>query len=194
MKRAKWILAALTAGTILSAGSGQALAYFTTYTEARGGYPVFLGDQTEITEEFSDWTKFVTIHNEADSKEPVWIRVKAYSTYDLIFEGADWSAGDEGYYYYARPVEAGQDTGVLSVKIGRLDASGTLQDPAKPGQGGAQDPDNPQEAPEGNLKESFNVIVIYESTPVRYGADGSLLPADWNQILDTGTMEGEGTE
>lgn len=176
MKKTKCLLAALAIGAILGAGIGQAVAYFTTYTEAIGGYPVYLGNRTEITEEFNDWTKRVTIHNDAGSAEAVWIRARAFSSYDLLFDGTDWSAGTDGYYYYAYPINAGEDTEVLNIRIGRLDAAGTLEKPGEP------DEDHPQ--------ESFDVIVIYESTPVRYGADGTRLPADWNEILDTGRMEG----
>ena len=37
--------------------------------------------------------------------------------------------------------------------------------------------------------DQFNVIVIYESTPVLYDEGGNPLPADWNATLDvvTGT-------
>lgn len=180
MKKPKWLLAALALAVILGAGIGQAVAYFTSYTEALGGYPIYLGNRTEITEEFNDWTKRVVVHNEAASAEAVWIRVKAFSSYDLVFDGADWSAGEDGYYYYAYPVEPGTDTGALDIRIGRLDAAGTLQKPEPP------EEDDPQ--------QSFDVIVIYESTPVRFGTDGSRLPADWNEILDTGRMEGGETE
>lgn len=42
--------------------------------------------------------------------------------------------------------------------------------------------------PEEELKDNltFNVIVIYESTPVMYNEDGTPY-ADWNAVLDTGS-------
>ena len=178
MKKTKWLLVALTVGMIVTAGIGQALAYFTTYAEAQGGYPIYLGDRTEITENFRDWTKIVTIHNEADSAEPVWIRVIAYSAYPMTFTGTDWEPGADGYYYYANPVNAGGDTSSLEIKIHDKDDAGK----------------NPEKPDEDSPKKDFNVIVIYESTPVRYGENGELLAADWNELLDTGTTEGGKTE
>ena len=50
MKKTKYFLTLLAATTIVSAGIGKTWAYFTTYTEASGGYRIDLGDRTEITE------------------------------------------------------------------------------------------------------------------------------------------------
>ena len=44
--------------------------------------------------------------------------------------------------------------------------------------------------PDGAVfRDNFNVIVVYESTPVLYNADGSAY-ADWSFTLDNGTSEG----
>ena len=43
--------------------------------------------------------------------------------------------------------------------------------------------------------ERFNVVVIYESTPVRYHEDGSAFTVeetDWDEIVDTGSTESTG--
>ena len=87
MKKTKYFLTLLAATTIVSAGIGKAWAYFTTYTEASGGYRIDLGDRTEITEEFEDWTKHVEISCEEGS-EPVYIRARAFCTeYPLEYRG-----------------------------------------------------------------------------------------------------------
>ena len=39
------------------------------------------------------------------------------------------------------------------------------------------------------MGDSFHVAVIYESTPVRYNADGTPY-ADWDEVLNSVTMEG----
>ena len=65
---------------IICATIQPAIAYFTTYVRAKGGHEVTFGDTTKITEEFSDWTKKVTITNEAGSA-PVFIRAK------VLYEG-----------------------------------------------------------------------------------------------------------
>ena len=167
MKRKTLLLAALALVLVLGASIGQSLAYFSTYAEAKGGYVIELGDRTELKEEFSNWTKRVTVVSAEDS-EPVFIRVKAFcgSRYSLSYldESSRWSLGDDGYYYYSEIVPGGGSTAELQIRIGNVPAS------VKDG-------------------DSFNVIVIYESTPVRYREDGSAY-ADWNVILDSGSTEG----
>ena len=49
-------LSLLSAALISSAGIKGAMAYFTTYTTAEGGYVIHLGDKTEIKESFDSWT------------------------------------------------------------------------------------------------------------------------------------------
>ncbi len=167
MKRRTLYLAALALILVLGAGIGESLAYFSTYAEAKGGYVIDLGDRTEMTEEFSNWTKRLTITNAEDS-EAVFIRVKAFcgSSYTLSFSDADgrWSPGADGYWYYADPVAGGEATGELQLRIGGVPASVTDGD-------------------------SFNVIVIYESSPARWREDGTAY-ADWSVILDRVSTEG----
>ena len=79
---------------LLAAGSSvsSALSYFTTYTSARGEYPIFLNRQTEIREEVSDWTKHVVIENTGEAD--CFIRVRAFcgSQYTLVFTaGEGWN-------------------------------------------------------------------------------------------------------
>lgn len=50
MKKTKYFLAFLAAVMVLTAGVGQAMAYFTTYTEVKGLKVVRIGDETTITE------------------------------------------------------------------------------------------------------------------------------------------------
>ena len=167
MKHKNLLLGALLVVLVLTASIGSAWAYFTTYAVAKGGYPVHLGDRTEITETFSNWTKKVTITSEADS-EPVYIRAIAYcgSEYDLVYSDASgkWSPGADGYYYYSDIVPGGGSTTELEIRIDNV----------------------PEDVTDG---DSFNVVVVYESTPVCYQADGTPY-ADWDQVLDTGTAEG----
>lgn len=167
MKKCKNILLAMTACMlILSAGAGSAWAYFTTYTEARGGYVLRLGSQSTVTETLDSWTKHVTVTNDASSG-PVFVRAKALagSQYELAYQsaGGKWTAGEDGFYYYSDILEAGGSAEVLDIKINNV----------------------PADAKDG---DSFNVVVVYESTPVIY-TDGKA-SADWNQILDSSKTEG----
>lgn len=169
MKKAKYFLVLLALVMVMTAGIGRAWAYFTTYASAKGVIPITLGDKTEIKEEFSRWEKRVTIVSDANS-EPVYIRAKAFGSgsYPLVYSGEGWTIGEDGYYYYNEIVPGGGHTSVLSVKIENV----------------------PTEDVEDGT--SFNVIVIYESTPVMYREDGTPY-ADWTVILDNGTSESGGS-
>ena len=175
MKKRKYfpgVLALAAVCAVASAGIGKTWSYFTTYTEAAGGYPIQLGDRTDITEDFTEWTKHVTIANEPGS-EPVYIRAKAFcgSQYTITYSGEGWTWNEEdGYYYYNYAVEGGNSTESLNLKIDGI-------------------PENPEDL------ERFNVVVIYESTPVKYHEDGSAYTVeetDWDEILDTGSTESSG--
>lgn len=155
MKKRKVLLYASVVCLVLSAAMDSAWAYFTTYTTAAGGYPIHLGDETKIEEDFSAWTKHVKITSREDSM-PVYVRARAFcgSEYELVYGGSSkWSPGGDGYYYYSDILYGGETTEELEVKIGGIPES-------------AQD------------KDSFNVVVIYETTPVLYRDDGSPY-ADW---------------
>jgi hypothetical protein len=155
---------------VFTARLGNAWGYFTTYAQAQGGYTIHLGDQTEIYESFSAWTKHVAITAQEGS-QPVYVRVRAFcgSAYSLTYEDASglWTPGADGYYYYTDVLTQGQTTGELLVRIG----------------------DVPTELAES---ASLNVVVVYESTPVLYDAQGQPY-ADWTVTLDAGTWE-EGSQ
>ena len=161
------VLALAAVCAVASAGIGKTWSYFTTYTEAAGGYTIRLGDRTDITENFTEWTKHVTIANDPGS-EPVYVRAKAFcgSQYTITYSGEGWTWDeDDGYYYYSHAVEGGKATEPLNLKIEGI-------------------PENPEDL------ERFNVVVIYESTPVKYHEDGSpytVEETDWDEILDTGS-------
>lgn len=166
MKKTKYLLTLLAAGTILTAGIGQAMAYFTTYVEAEGNFTIRLGDETKIVEKFENWVKELKVSNEEGS-EPVFIRAKAFyapDTLTLEYSGDGWSLGEDSYYYYNVPVNAGEATESLNVAINNI----------------------PTDVAKGDV---FNVIVIYESTPVLYHEDGTAY-ADWNsELVVTGRTE-----
>jgi len=169
--RKSYILPVLAVVLVLGAGMGSAYGYFTTYTEAAGGFAIKLGDSTDINETFSAWTKHVSITSREDS-QPVYIRVKGFcgSEYELeyIDESGKWSLEEDGYYHYRDIVYGGESTDELLVRIGGI----------------------PEEVAEPT---EFNVVVIYESTPVRYDEAGNPY-ADWTVTLDSGSDSGVGGE
>ncbi|WP_434309831.1 hypothetical protein [Hominifimenecus sp. rT4P-3] len=171
MKKRNIYLAALCLLLVLSASMESSLAYFTTNAAAQGGYSLELGKTTIHEDPVVDWTKRITVTNTSgEAALPVYIRIKAFagSKYTLLYSDSEgkWSPGAEGYYYYRDIVGGGESTDVLNIKIEGVPRSEEITE-----------------------AESFNVAVIYESTPVLYDAAG--VPyADWNVKLNSGNVEG----
>ena len=163
MKKFHKILSLLALVLILGATIRPALAYFTTYTRAKGGYTIHQTATTTINEEFSDWTKSLTVTN--TEGKPVYVRARAFggSLLNLQYSGDGWTDGGDGWWYYSGALAEGQSAATLLVKI-----------------------DNIPKAQEGT---GFNVAVVYESTPVLYRTDGTAY-ADWTMILDKGGDQG----
>jgi len=169
MNKRKLVLTFLVFALIICANIQPAIAYFTTFTYAKGSHPIYLRDTTRIEEQFSQQKKHVRIRSE-DNSEPVWVRAKVFYAYQGIesidIEGQKWQRGEtdeNGYvfYNYTEPLPGGGKTEELTVTI-HTKSNETI---------------NPDEG------DQYNVIVIYESTPVRYAEDGSILPVDWNAPL-----------
>lgn len=140
----------------------HAAAYFTTYVSAGGSHTVHLGSQTTIHEELSNMTKHISITN-ASQINDCFVRVKVFygselnvSCQDKSESGNLWIYSKQDDFWYYRPVlPAGESTEILDVKIGDL--------------------------PEGFDRDSFNVVVIQECTPVIYDEAGNPT-ADWNMV------------
>lgn len=165
------LLALAAVIAVAGAGIGKTWAYFTTFSEAAGGYTIRLGDRTEVTEEFSNQTKHMVITSDADS-EPVYIRAKAFSgsPYPLLYSGDGWTLGADDYYYYSKIVNGGESTEALDIRIENIPVDGEKAE-----------------------KDYFNVVVIYESTPVKYHEDGTaytIQETDWSELLDNGSTTG----
>lgn len=175
MKKKTIFLLALSVLLITAITMNGTLAYFTSYAEAKGGHPIFLGD-THITEVFSNWTKRVTVSNDG---QPVYVRARAFASNQYFLEYGtgtanddpkytcnygNWTRNDDGYYYYDTILGPGEKTSELMVRINNI----------------------PESVADG---DSFNVVVIYESTPVQYDEHGNQIEpkdADWNLIPDGG--------
>ena len=150
-----------------TAGLGRAMAYFTTYVTAAGGYPVTLGYETEIEEEVNDMTKHIVISNTGDSDCYVRVKVFSGSQFEISFSnGGGWSQSDDGYWYYEEILPVGESTSELLAAI---------------------------TVPE-DYTDTFNIVVVQECTPVLYHESGEPY-ADWEREVDTttdiGTADGE---
>ncbi len=170
MKRWKILLTVLALVLIMSIGIGTAYGYFTTYVVTRGGHVVTLGEsgRTDIYERFSQWTKHVTVSSAADS-DPAFVRIRAYwgAGYSVTYEGNGvWYDGGDGWWYYTPILQPDSSTSEFDVYISNV----------------------PSDVTEG---DEFNIVVVYETTSVRYRADGTPY-ADWSVRLDSGTVGGVG--
>lgn len=169
----------LAAAAVVLAGTASiqgAMAYFTTYVTARGGYPVTLGTNTEIQEDVRDMTKHITISNTGETE--CYVRVKVFSGDQIeiqysgaVAENGDqfWTLDSDGYWYYRDIVPVGEATEELLAEI-------VIPD---------------------EYKDSFNVVVVQECTAVLYD-DNNEPYSDWSRVADTktdiGTPTGEGDE
>ena len=190
MRKRNLVLIALVFALIICATIQPAMAYFTTYVRAKGGHKVTLGDSTTITEKYSNWKKEVTISNKAGS-EPVFIRAKVLyeGPYTIVVSGTGWTAKqDDDYYYYG----SNGSSNHLTVSHTVLNEGQSTSNPliveiqGVPPKELAPGTPNPAY---NQLKdgESFSVVVLYESTPVRYNADGTAY-ANWDaQIVEVGS-------
>lgn len=158
-KKHRYMLAVvLVVGLLLGSSINSAMAYFTTYTSAKGGIKIALGDSTTITEEFKDWKKTIKIENTGQMDCYVRAKVLAGEQYTIKAEGSNWSQGRDGYWYYANPVAPGEQTEALTASI---------------------------QVPK-NLATSFDVVVVQECTPVIYDQNGEALSAeeaDWSRAV-----------
>lgn len=130
----------------------SAMAYFTTYVTAKGGYELTLSDEGEIEEKVADMTKSISLKNTGE--QPEYVRVKVFfgsQTGVSVEYSAEsgWSQGDDGYWYYDEVLPVGGSTSILKVKL-------TADESVVP---------------------SFNVVVIQECTSVT--KDGT---ADWSNV------------
>lgn len=161
--KARRIIPILLLALMLVAASGlePAAAYFTSHTSSSGGQKLSVDiPSSDPEEEVVDLTKHLVVTNNSDF--PVYVRARAYApgNLSLVISGEGWTLGSDGWYYYAAPIDPQAKTGELLVKIEGV----------------------PEDAVDG---DSFNVVLVYEVTRVRYNEDGSEY-ADWDAELIRG--------
>ena len=168
-------LASAACAMILAAGIGSASAYFSTYTDASGSYKISLNPSTEIHEpDIDENGKHIEVENTGSTD--VYVRVKAFAggDVDLTYTPAEgnWTTtpDSEGYVYYTDasgellPLSAGETTNTLYVGYKRTS--------------------------EGKIGDTYNVIVVYEATPVLYDENGNPY-ADWSLSIDSAEEGGD---
>lgn len=165
------LLTAIAVMLVMSATMGSVWAYFTTYARARGSFVIHMGHEERVEEGFNSWQKTINISSTADSR-PVYIRARAFcAKYDVSYSNSqNWTrVGD--WMYYNKTLQPGTslaDVGdQLKAQINNVPKSSdpTIKD-----------------------GDTFNVIVVYETTEVQYDANGDPInpvEADWNAKVDT---------
>ncbi|MBR2560664.1 MAG: hypothetical protein IKE31_00785 [Eubacterium sp.] len=171
-KKTIGILIAAALLSVSAVGIGQAYAYFTTNTAAVGSQQIRLGDRTTITEsEVVSGRKTVVIHNNEESGQAVWVRAKALAGNEvqkgLTYEGNGWQlppAGSSEWAYCTEPVEPGGETTSFTAKV--------VVPKPKTGE------------------ETFNVVIVYETTPAVRIADDqgntTYAEAGWDKAASEG--------
>lgn len=163
MKRKSLALAIVAVMLVLGMSVGTARSYFTDTTTAEGSVPISPTPTTIITEENGPGTKTIRIKNTSETA-PVWVRARVYAA-DVLgadASGTNWSGQIVGWYDYSEPLPAGAETEPLNVTF-------TLTR-------GYDETENPTGA---RNDDEYNIVVVYESIPVSYDADGNELPANW---------------
>lgn len=172
---------------VAAANFEDASAYFTTYVSAGGSEIVHMGSTTELHEDVTDMTKHISVTNASQTND-CFVRVKVFyggqlqvSFTDRSESGDAWSYSEkDGYWYYNSILPAGASTEILDAKIGDL--------------------------PVDFDRDSFNVVVIQECTPVIYdengnpGADWTTVYTDYQEVsalqpgIQTADRQGEGDD
>ena len=166
---------ALITGAVLAVSIPSAFAYFTDYKQAEGKYPIVFVPEPESEEFYDNKQKKLVITNSDEATEACWVRAKYYATSKYVLpEGTIapeqkidsnyWTYNaEDGWYYYKDFLNPGESTKFDTFNIGVNTTA-----------------PNPEDIE--NALDEFNIIMVYESTPVLYkGTPGDEQPyADWS--------------
>ena len=180
-KRITTLLAGLVVALVLGMGISPAWSYFTDSHATDGGLPISVTPTTTPHEWVYTNHKYLQVHNAEDATAPVYVRAGVFCSgefSDVKAAGTGWSPQDPGdwtseigmgWFYYGNSatnltaVEPNGDTSILDFEFEFPKVKAENQ----PTGSGAVDGDN------------YNVIIVYESTPVQYDAQGNPF-ADWD--------------
>ena len=179
MKKRHLVLAILAVVLVLTSSIGAAVAYFTTFVTAKGGYAVHIANQSKIDEKYDSGKKTLSIQNTGESgKYPIFVRARAFAGEDYVLTpevetGGKWNLSpsaplDTNYWYYTEAVYGQESTTTMSIIIAYTDKNKEWKD-----------------------GDERNIIVVYESTPAVFKADGTAdLETAWT--YDTVTVVNKG--
>ncbi|MBR0404836.1 MAG: hypothetical protein IJI68_06490 [Eggerthellaceae bacterium] len=178
MKRKILLAASLAVALVLGMSIVPAGAYFTDTTETNGGVDVTITPSTDIHEWVTQGVKHVVISNDADATSAVYVRAGVFTSVEVDISHDGWTGPsneaswvgptDLGWFYYDQILQPGESTD------SELIVDTLLRKKA-------------EQKPEEGV--NFNVIVMYEATPVLYDADGNPY-ADWTLTQNEKPAEG----
>ncbi len=177
MKKNKWFLLLLALVLVIGAGVKSTYAYFTTYSTAKGGYVIHMGNETEIEEKALGAKKEISIKNTGDY--PVFVRVKVFAgsniTVNPSFSSACWEKRTEDgkdVYYYLKTLEghtSTSETGTVEDGLLRFDLEIPKDENVKEG-------------------DEVNVVIVYESVPAVFKGSGTDAVPDFDTAWKIGTV------
>ncbi|XCP85587.1 hypothetical protein ABXS75_01935 [Roseburia hominis] len=168
----------------------SAMAYFTTYVTAKGGYEISFDTTTTIEEEkVVNRIKQVQVQNTGEN--PCYVRVKYFVGTELFAlaptQTDGWVQGEDDYWYYTKVLQPkGTADGTdLTSRLG-------MQIVAKDGTKDMFGVDG-----EYSYAYDFDVVVVQEYVPVQADADGNPLEptspdVDWTMAVKD--VSGEGAD
>ena len=186
----------LAAALLLGVAAVPAWGYFTSSDWASGGIAI-KGPDTDVKEKYGNGLKEVTIVNNEDSV-PSWVRARAYCAQELnptISSGLDengtpmWTDTGKDWWNYNEILQPGESTKApLLVSIEweftkeDVEENGTIITTTTGSDQGGETGGTSQFEVTANTAKgtNYNIVVVYEATPVIYDADGNALPADWS--------------
>ena len=142
---------------VLSLTVGLTLAYFSDYTEAKGGAKLALGNTTEIKEDVTKDSKTVYVTNTGETNVVVRVMIVGPTGLKVTASGKWEQHGD--YYYYKEILQPDKTT------------EGTLVADTK---------DYPVGA---DLGDDYQIVVVHESAQPTYdGSNKVKTPEGWDYI------------
>ena len=153
----KTFLLVIAMALVLSISVGLTFAYFSDYTDAKGGASLALGSQTEIEETVTNDSKTVFVKNTGETNVVVRAMIVGPTDMKVTASGSWEQKGD--YYYYKKILKPGETTeGTLLANTGDYPA-GT------------------------DLGDDYQIVVVHESAQPSYDADNNVeKPEGWDYV------------
>lgn len=150
------LIALIAAIMVLSSSAGIALAYFSSYDKGAGEEKLVLGGTSEVTEEFENNNKIITIKNTGETN--IVVRVAVFGPDGTAVEPeveADWTKNGD-FLYYNHILAPGASASKINATIDGIPVSEDI--------------------------ENFDIIVAHESAMAVTSGGKVVKPDGWDAI------------